>query len=80
MTGISSAFEIIERPNGFSLAWAASPSTPVMTVWIGRLTMGYELAVDAACEFMDRFTTAYADGISADALMHSCVVNAQNQN
>lgn len=80
MTGISSAFEIMENPNGFSLIWAASSDTPVMTVWIGRVTMGYELAVDAACEFMDRYRLASGDGISADALMHSCVVNAQNQN
>ena len=32
MTGISSAFEIMENPNGFSLIWAASSDTPVMTV------------------------------------------------
>ncbi|MCC6425631.1 MAG: hypothetical protein IT435_02300 [Phycisphaerales bacterium] len=63
-------WNVVEREGKFYLEWAFG------TVFIGGGTLTWELAVDAACEFMDRFDRSQ---LPPDTLMGVCVRNAVEQ-
>jgi hypothetical protein len=75
VTTATGHWDVIEGENGWSLAWLC-PDNEVRTFFIGRASLPWEVAMDAACEFMDRYETS---NLPSDILMDRCVRNSIKQ-
>lgn len=65
-------WNVIEKPDGWRLTMLCEDGE-VRTFFIGGPQLCWETAIDASCEFMDRFSFS---SLPADVLMDRCVRNS----
>lgn len=65
-------WNVIEKPEGWTLGMLC-PDGEVRTFFIGGPQLCWETAIDASCEFMDRYETS---ALPSDILMDRCVRNS----